>query len=209
MSLSLNSKLRILTLISYIIIFAFLYGKTYFSFFALNLLLAYIPFEISNLTVRINNKIIVVILSIIWLLYYPNSPYIVTDYVHIEVLNLFGAPFSEDLISWLYFSFSTLIIMLGFSLGLVSLVRICKKLKSLFFKTDKSIIIMIIIFSIIAGFGIYLGRFPRLHTTFLFENPLNILKIIFKSININSVAFSFIMAIWQIPFALLILKKVD
>lgn len=207
--MSLNFKLRILTLISFILIFTLLYEKTYFSFFALNLFLAYIPFEVCNLAVRLNNKFIVVILSIIWLLYYPNAPYLITDYVHIEVLNLFGAPFSDDLMSWFYFSLTTLFIILGFSMGLISLVRISKKLKSLFFKTDKSVIVMIIIFSILAGYGIYLGRFPRLHTTFLFENPLNILKIIFGSINKNSIIFSFILAIWQIPFALLMLKKID
>lgn len=205
-----NWKIRILILISFAIIFLFLYKKTYFSFFALNLFLAYIPFELGNLIKKFNNKLIVFLIALLWFLYYPNAPYLVTDYVHIEVLNLFGAPFSSDIKSWLFFSLASFFIILGFSIGIISLVRVSKKLKETFFpNSNKATIIMIIIFSIFAGYGIYLGRFPRLHTMFLLENPVNILKIIIKNVNINSILFSFILSIWQFPFAILFIKKID
>ncbi|NJM79771.1 MAG: DUF1361 domain-containing protein [Flavobacterium sp.] len=114
-----------------------------------------------------------VIVFFSWLLFLPNSFYILTDFVHLQK----GNPdlFWFDLI--LLFSFSSL----GFLFGLLSI----KEFKNCFslFYTNKTVVITIPIICLLSGFGIYLGRFLRFNSWHILTNPfqlfLNSLETIF------------------------------
>ena len=99
-----------------------------------------------------------------WLLFLPNSFYILTDFVHLEK----GDPalFWFDLI--LLFSFSSL----GFLFGLLSI----KEFKNCFslFYTNKIVVITIPTICLLSGFGIYLGRFLRFNSWNILTNPFQL-----------------------------------
>ena len=173
----------------------------YLTFLLLNIVLAYIPFEISNLLLKFNNKFIIILLAFLWLLFYPNSPYLLTDFFHLEALNIyeFTTPFNFVLKDWFVFSIMTCGILFGFIIGIISLFRVINKLQKTFIKNFSFIktFILIIVVTFIAGFAIYLGRFPRLHSYYLFIEPQLIFSLIVQSINSKSICFSLAMASWQ------------
>lgn len=137
-----------------------------FAFLAWNLFLAYIPLIIGLLIFLTSNKheYLKIILFVIWLVFYPNAPYIFTDFKHL---------------SWSTFKVFDFILMLFYSVsgllaGLVSLYLIYLKLFKRLGKYYAWFVIFIC--SVLSGFGIYLGRYLRFNTWDLltdFKNLLN------------------------------------
>lgn len=132
-----------------------------------NLFLAVIPFLLTSyLKTRnlLDNKFKNGIIVLIWLLFLPNSFYIITDFVHLSLSNSYTFWYDLLLIS----SYSTL----GFLLGIISLQDFEKSLSSKFNSTITSSIIFSI--SILSGFGIYLGRILRYNSWDILKNPIDL-----------------------------------
>ncbi|MDL2211520.1 DUF1361 domain-containing protein [Erysipelotrichaceae bacterium OttesenSCG-928-M19] len=184
------------------------YTDFYISFLIINMILAYIPFEISCFINKVNNKLLIILLSLLWLLFYPNAPYLVTDFFHLEALNIYELTtiFNFELYDWLEFAIVSCGLIFGLLIGIISLFRVIKKLQMTFFKKESKLIFLLlaIIITIASGYAIYLGRFPRLHSHYLFTNPRFIIDIIINSINKDTIIFSIGMALWQIPIIYLI-----
>ncbi|MDF9867775.1 putative membrane protein [Bacilli bacterium PM5-3] len=199
----LNTFIRFFIIIFLLFVyFASRYADFYLYFLILNVFLAYIPFEISNLTCKFNNKVIIILLSLLWLLFYPNAPYLLTDFFHLEALNIYEltTTFNFILKDWIVFSIITCGLLFGFVIGIISLLRIVKKLQLTFFYNESNFktFILILLITLASGFAIYLGRFPRLHSHYLFSNPIFILETIIQSINLNSFIFTIAMSLWQL-----------
>lgn len=184
------------------------FSDHYIYFMLLNVFLAYIPFEISNLAKYPKNKIIVLILCLFWLLFYPNAPYLLTDFFHLQTLNIYqiGDSFSSNLNDWISFSFITFGVLLGFILGVISLFNIVNKLIETFNIKRSSLVtgFIICLVSLASGFAIYFGRFPRLHTHYLLSDPFRIIGIMLENVNISSLYFALVMCAWQVPILILV-----
>ena len=128
-------------------------GSSMFLFLWWNLFLAFIPWSIATLVrVRqIQNRWILSLLLICWIIFFPNAPYILTDLVHLQDDR--SAPLWFDMMLLLSFGFA------GMLYGFVSLhlleTRFLKKL-SRFWSGVVSVGLVYL-----ACFGIYLGRFLR------------------------------------------------
>ena len=61
-------------------------GSFHYLFLAWNLFLAFIPFWISSMVVKIKNRkwYFLIPTGILWLLFLPNAPYIITDFIHLK-----------------------------------------------------------------------------------------------------------------------------
>ena len=53
-------------------------------FLAWNLFLAWIPFALSQKLSTINNRWKIFFVTALWLLFLPNAPYIITDFLHLK-----------------------------------------------------------------------------------------------------------------------------
>lgn len=96
-----NSRnyLRVITLIYCIYMWLF---ATHFHFMALNVLLAYIPIELSYLLNAEKRKRDWLI-GFAWLIFYPNAPYLFTDFFHLETLSIyrgFNTIFANQIGDW-------------------------------------------------------------------------------------------------------------
>ncbi|MBN2893155.1 MAG: DUF1361 domain-containing protein [Bacteroidales bacterium] len=135
-----------------------------FVFLVINLILAAIPWVISTILIifpKIQNKKIIVILFLcVWLLFFPNAPYILTDLFHLR-LNHINIWF--DLVLILSFAWT------GLLFGITSLLDIEEILKKRLNKYFVYIISTILLF--IASFGIYLGRFMRWNSWDILNHP--------------------------------------
>jgi uncharacterized membrane protein len=132
-----------------------------------NLFLAWIPYLISVYLIRKNTSINYFIpLFFVWLLFFPNAPYLVTDVLHI----VSSSPALLWYDSLLFFFFG----WIGLFLGMLSLFRIHQYLKlhlNYYFSE-----IAVFIICVISSFGIYLGRFERWNSWDIFIHPLQIIR---------------------------------
>lgn len=154
--------------------FALLFARTYYSGTALygfliwNLFLAFIPFAISSF-IRLNRSmptLLFLALAFIWLLFFPNAPYILTDLFHLRARD--GVPLWFDLIVILSFAWN------GLLLGFVSLSDIQKEFQERFGALNSSLVVIFSLF--LASFGIYLGRFLRWNSWDLVTQPLALIS---------------------------------
>lgn len=155
-----------------------IFGTSNLFYLIWNLFLAWIPYVISMFFIKKDTPLFRFIpLFILWLLFFPNAPYLVTD-----VLHLAGrlSPFLwYD--SLLFFLFG----WIGLLLGMLSLFHIHQYLKAHlnYLYSELSIIAI----CIISSFGLYLGRFERWNSWDAFISPLHLMKDSFDiSTNLNS-----------------------
>ncbi|MCG3401858.1 DUF1361 domain-containing protein [Staphylococcus massiliensis] len=165
-----------------------LFVKHFFGFMTLNLILAYIPYELSLLlrVFKPHKKYewtLFVIYSIVFFLLVPNTFYMVTDLIH---LNQFAFNFlgGVNLMEWAHFSYLFAAIMLA----LYCYILIFMELRR--FTSSKAMNrIFFILLVVLNALGIYVGRFLRFHTVYLIEQPLYIPIKVFKSLDLESVLF--------------------
>ncbi len=136
-----------------------------YSFLLWNLFLAWIPLLLAQLaynTAKKNSIPATYVLLFLWLLFFPNAPYIITDLLHLK-------GYSQNILwfdSLLIFTFA----ITGLLIGLNSLSIVHQSLEALFGKIQSwSVVVGSVI---LLGFGIYLGRYCRLNSWDLFSEPL-------------------------------------
>ncbi|HZV36415.1 MAG TPA: DUF1361 domain-containing protein [Verrucomicrobiae bacterium] len=103
-------------------------------------------------------------LALLWLLFFPNAPYIFTDLVHM------GTYFRMAF--WLDLSLVLLVAMTGFLVGFVSLYLMHSVVIERFGKLTGWTFILVVAW--LTGFGVYLGRFLRLNSWDALVHPLGV-----------------------------------
>lgn len=162
-----NSSLFLLSILSIVLLLlrVKITNSMYLLFLLWNLFLALIPYSISsyikfNFSIKRSNlKNLIYLIS--WLLFIPNTFYLITDFVHLHNNNFLQYIFDFTLLS----SFT----IAGFYFGILSIYDIHKLTKS-----NYSIIIsnaFIISISYLCAFGIYLGRILRFNSWDIISIP--------------------------------------
>jgi uncharacterized membrane protein len=166
------------SLVLLMLIFRSWYTHSFFYGFLLwNLALAFIPFAISHYMVcsthkNANNqslkwKIKWWICFTIWLLFFPNAPYIITDLIHLTKRN--------DIPKWYDAAMLFTTASTGLWIGCISL-----QMEQLWRKMLPSIHVSFFVVTVflLCGFGIYLGRITRLNSWEVITNPFYVLEAI-------------------------------
>lgn len=179
--------------------------RDYTGFFVWNLIYAWIPYIIAliiaavvnNSKRRIFAKIVLVILGIIWLVFYPNSPYLFTDFIHIieraspaPIIRKFIIISTRSLV-WYDIILSSSFAFIGHFIGLISIFIVHKSYSKVFIHHFGWIHICIAMF--FGGFGVYIGRIIRFNSWEVFIKPLVILKeILLEFMHLRALVFSFV-----------------
>lgn len=98
---------------------------------------------------------------VLWLLFFPNAPYILTDLMHLRPTG--DVPLWYDMILLVTYA------MTGLFLGLVSLYLMQSLVAQAFGRLASWIFTLGVL--AITGFGVYLGRFPRWNSWDLLTDP--------------------------------------
>lgn len=143
-------------------------GHVLFAFLVWNLFLAYVPYAISE---RISRHTIVgkwkfVPYTLLWLLFIPNSFYIITDLFHLDMNQ--DVPLWYDLALLLSFAWS------GLLFGIVSVRQMEKLFESNFNK--KFDLLFILPVMALNGFGVYIGRYLRFNSWDVIANPFQLVS---------------------------------
>lgn len=166
-------------------------------FLVWNLFLAWIPFLLSIYILKIsqskNRYISKIIAGALWLLFFPNTFYLITDYIHLNNHSYVKLEngiyyFYYDFLIWFDFILISLFAFLGYFLGVLSLNNIHKLILS---KRGRGLSwLLILLIAFITGFGIYLGRFLRFNSWDAIVNPTSLIADILQNINMDSFVFS-------------------
>ena len=155
-------------------VFRFFYtGTTKYLFLNWNLFLAFLPWLLTSLAVLRNMKsrIAILVIMAMWLLFFPNCLYILTDLIHLRQFE--DAPLWLDLIIVLTFAVA------GLCYGFISLMDIEYFLKERFRAGAKTVAFLSTLLIYMAAFGIYIGRFWRWNSWDLLGNPAELMHDIF------------------------------
>ena len=163
----------------------------------LNLFLAYVPFELCLLLNLFKPKYkyewpLFIVFVLIFLCMVPNTLYMVTDLIH---LNQFTFNFYQGLIivEWVYFTF----LVAGVLLALYLLILMFVEMEN--FTTHRWLnrtIILIMMF--LNGLGIYIGRFLRLHSVYIINEPLRIYREVINHLDFDAFLFVILLVLLQV-----------
>ena len=153
----------------------FLFGSTAFLYILWNMILAAIPFVISSLLVSYTNKKNIfkpffIIGFMIWFLFLPNAPYVITDFIHLGRIH--SVPVMYDI--FVLFSSAWVSLLMG----LYSISHIEKIFLLKFSPKITNIMIGVII--LFMSFGIYLGRYLRFNSWDIFTSHNSLFSSIWK-----------------------------
>lgn len=169
----------------------------FYQFMTLNLFLAYIPFELCLLLNLFKPKYkyewpLFIVFILIFLFMVPNTLYMVTDLIH---LNQFTFNFHQGLVivEWMYFTFLISGVLLALYLLILMFIEIEHFTSAHWFNR-----ILILIMMMLNGFGIYIGRFLRLHSVYLINEPLRIFREVTNNLNLDALLFITLLVLLQI-----------
>ncbi len=144
----------------------------YYSFLLRNLTLAWTPFLIALITyhLKLTHKILQIILPficMIWLIFFPNAPYLLTDFQHLRLYS--DNPqiwFDVNLLVWFVFT--------ALFLGLISLYLMHQMVEREFgYLTGWA---FVFVTGLLASAGIYIGRYLRFNSWDILKNPAGVVQ---------------------------------
>ena len=143
-------------------------GNMVFFFLNWNLLLAWIPLGCALLLWRHGRlrrlNLEALLLCAVWLLFFPNAPYIVSDLMHLDTRP--PAPLWFDAVMLFSFAWNGLLV------GFLSLWLVQQAVSGWFGRTAGWLMATAALAA--AGFGVYLGRFERWNSWDLVVDPLGL-----------------------------------
>jgi uncharacterized membrane protein len=149
-------------------------GEPAFIFLTWNLFLAWIPFLLSLSIAAVHSRggprSLLWVLGAGWLLFLPNAPYILTDFIHLGKVG--GAPLWFD--SALIGTFAAA----GLALGLGSLLVVHHVVEA---RAGRVVGWAVALSSLVlSAIGIYLGRFPRFNSWDVVTTPHSLVPVVLQ-----------------------------
>lgn len=132
-----------------------------------NLFLAWIPFMLAYFAHVVSWRratlyLIIPVIAFLWLIFFPNAPYMLTDLQDLS-RRASDAPLWYDVIIVVWASWT------GMLLGVISLYLMQDIIIRLFGRVTGWVFVFLI--SAMSSFGIYIGRFVRLNSWDILQNP--------------------------------------
>ncbi len=143
-----------------------------YAFLPFNLGLAWIPFLAAIVAytvrrIRILFVLVMPICTLVWLVFFPNAPYLLTDFQHLAFADG-SSPLWFDVILMIWFAWT------GLLLGIASLYLMQEIVARTLNPTFGWIFAIGV--TILSSIGVYLGRFLRWNSWDLLQDPLPIAK---------------------------------
>ena len=138
----------------------------HFSFLGWNIFLAVLPLLFSHLAIKARSKWSAAAWAGLWLLFFPNAAYLLTDLVHLQM--------RHTSLFWLDLAILFSAGVYGVLLGLISL----RRMEALYTPLLRKGYVPLVSFALLmlCGYGMYLGRVERWNSWDLFTQPFALLR---------------------------------
>jgi uncharacterized membrane protein len=140
-------------------------GEVVFRYLVWNLFLAWIPLAFALVVYdgvrRGMGRLSLLAFAGLWLLFFPNAPYLVTDLKYVGEYG--GAPLWYDVVLLSTGAWA------GMALGLISLYLMHAVARNLWGALNAWLVVGVVI--VLSSFGVFLGRFQRWNSWDVFTNP--------------------------------------
>lgn len=145
-------------------------------------------------------------LALAWLLFMPNSCYMITDLIHLQGSELIGGNgvYLQSMAGWIRLIYITAGIFLALVDGLFSTSLIHQAVKWRHIPAFN--LLWIAVVSLLCGYGVYIGRFLRLNTWDVLQ-PKQLLLTLLENIDRFTILFTLLLGAFFF-FAYLIFDKV-
>ena len=168
-----------------------------------NLFLSMLPLAFAFLARRSDTKgksrASVAVFSLLWLVFFPNAPYMVTDFIHVLDQSSYylveastgHVAYNLSIEAWMVLVHVAAGVFCGVIAGLFSLYimhRLVLKRKGKLFSS-----LFVVICSLLSGLAIYIGRFLRFNTWDILR-PVRLLQRLFSEMSWFALEFSLLMA---------------
>ncbi|MCG8572024.1 MAG: DUF1361 domain-containing protein [Spirochaetes bacterium] len=171
-----------------------------FYFFIWNLFLCWIPYLLSLCLLRLSKwkmrkpgkGLVLVGVGFVWLLFFPNAPYIITDFIHLDGFSFFRLVnhqyiLNKSLLLWFDLIVYIFFITTGFLLGLRSLGIIHQLINHKYHSIIGLLFVLAVL--VLSSFAIYLGRYIRVNSWDFFTQPISLLNLMLKNIQQDTISF--------------------
>ena len=171
-----------------------------------NLFLAYVPIELSFHLEETTRRAVFWPIFVVWFFFYPNAPYMLTDFFHLAlrdpyILRADGTRTGlllPDMKMWLMFLNLAACVLVSTFVGILTLHRtVSVLLRRMGWETVWRQAALVLAFTVIASVGIYIGRFPRVHTAHLVTRPIETAKRLSSLWDLRLVTFTVILTATQ------------
>jgi len=188
-------------------------GSIRYTFLLWNLFLAWIPYCLALIVRRIvagrrantdtpitaGIRPLAVFLTLAWLFFYPNAPYILTDFIHVIRIPVRVEPphplITENALLWYDIILNSAFAFIGHIIGLISLLILHRIIRRKY--DHRWGWAFTVVATTLGGYGIYLGRFERLNSWDIARNPVRTLRIAFANLfNLKAVLVSLCFALF-------------
>lgn len=179
-------------------------GELRYLFLAGNLLLAWIPYACARMVVDKQsvrrNEPLAVFLGIAWLLFLPNTFYLLTDFAHLFYDPAVATDEQPNQLLWFDLVILASFVWAGMLYGFTSLRVLHNLIARKLSETKGRAFAIIVLF--LSSVGVYLGRVPRFNSWDVLRDPASIASYAASGISILPSHFPFLLFV--IPFALLL-----
>jgi len=198
----LNNKLIVITIIAsiFVLLRVIYRGSDGYLFLIWNIFLAWLPFYFSLIytNYKFKTNFFKYMIGLLWLIFYPNGPYLLTDYIHLSRYNFYaskewGLAFNSNLAIWYDFFLLSIFVIIGLALSYLSLSIMHKHIEKKYTYTAGWLFVLLI--CLLSSFAIYLGRFIRVNSWNFVTDPLHLLNIIINSLNIQVLSFTILFTV--------------
>jgi uncharacterized membrane protein len=146
-------------------------GDPFYDFLVWNLVLAWVPLVLALFAyarARAGGGALVVVLGVLWLLFFPNAPYLLTDFIHLH--ESAATPLWYDALMLAAFAW------LGLALGFASLYV----MQTIWDRAAGRAVSWLGVVGALAlaSFGVYLGRFLRFNSWDALIRPRRIVQVV-------------------------------
>jgi uncharacterized membrane protein len=163
-------------------------GSERYAFLIWNLFLAWIPFIISYITYTLTMRrrwiyLFIPVAAFLWLIFFPNAPYILTDFQHLAYTSS-DLPVWYDVMMLIWFAFT------GLLLGMVSLFLMQEIVRREFGRWVGWAFVAAV--AGLSAAGVYMGRFLRWNSWDILRDPTGIALYSFERVqdpSLQSIGF--------------------
>lgn len=185
-------------------------------FFVWNVFLAFLPLLFVGLLQKHlagvkKSKWLIALLSVLWLLFFPNAPYMVTDLIYFGdtsylIQNGYAHSYTTDIVAWVKLVYLGVGVLFGSILGLQSLLEMHWVIRRYIGKKTAGGAVLAT--CLLSGFAIYIGRMLRFNSWDILR-PVALMTRLWNEINSFTVAFSLLFAFYILGSYLLFYAVVN